>query len=268
MEINKKLTKVNYTKGKNKKNLFLVEHYVGAVSTAKNNADYFYSVNRGASANYFVDDNEIWQVVADKDIAWHCGTTGKYYHKECRNENSIGIEMCCIKVDGKLQISEKTEQNAIELTKELMAKYDIPVENVIRHYDVTHKKCPAPFVNDKQRWENFKNALVDHVEITTIDKKKIKLINDCSLYEISTGKAIKSYTAGTIIDNIVAIAEYKGNKYYMTEYSFSNESYNGFNVNDCEDYVEPTEEPKEEPIVEEKKHWIIRLIEYILDLFK
>lgn len=268
MKINKKLTKVNYTKGKNKKNLFIVIHYVGAVSTAKNNADYFYSVNRGASANYFVDDNEIWQVVADKDIAWHCGTTKKYYHKECRNENSIGIEMCCIKVDGKLQVSEKTEQNAIELTKELMAKYNIPVENVIRHYDVTHKKCPAPFVNDKQRWENFKNALVEHINITAIDKKKIKLLNDCSLYEISTGKPIKAYTAGTIIGNIVAIAEYKGNKYYMTEYSFSSESYNGFNINDCEDYFETIEEPVEIENKEEKpkENIFVKIIKYVIDI--
>lgn len=94
MKINKKITKVNKTVMSKKNNKYIVIHYVGAVSTAKNNADYFYSVNRGASANYFVDDNEIWQVVEDKNAAWHCGTTGKYYHKECRNENSIGIEMC------------------------------------------------------------------------------------------------------------------------------------------------------------------------------
>lgn len=116
--------------------------------------------------------------------------------------------------------------------------------------------------------EYLKLEKVETVNITAIDKKKIKLVTDCSLYEISTGKSIKAYTEGTIIDNIVAVAEYKGNKYNMTEYSFSNESYNGFNVNDCEDYVEPTEESKEEQIVEEKKHWIIRLIEFILDLFK
>lgn len=106
------------------------------------------------------------------------------------------------------------------------------------------------------------------VNITTIETKKIKLVNDCSIYDISTEKAIKSYTAGTIIDNIIAVAEYKDNKYYMTEYSFSNESYSGFNLNDCEDYVEPIDEPKEEPIIVEKKHWLIRLIEFIIDLFK
>lgn len=281
MKINKKLTKVNRTKGKNKKNLYIIEHYVGAVSSAKNNADYFYSVNRGASANYFVDDNEIWQVVSDSDIAWHCGTTGKYYHKSCRNENSIGIEMCCVKTNGKLDISNKTIENAIELTKYLMEKYNIPVENVVRHYDVTHKKCPAPFVSNSKRWEEFKKSLVEKIEITPIQPIKIKLKNDCSLYEVETNKVVKTYTAGTIIENIVVIAEYKGKKYYMTEYSFSSGTYNGFNINDCEEYVEEIKEEKPQEIleveqkeqVEEKKSnfimdLIIKILDFIISLFK
>ena len=56
------------------------------------------------------------------------------------------------KSNGKLDVSEATVTRTIELTKELMAKYDIPAENVIRHYDVTHKQCPKPFVKSKSRW--------------------------------------------------------------------------------------------------------------------
>ena len=226
----------------NKENKYIVIHYVGAVSTAKNNASYFYSVDRGASANYFVDDNEIWQVVEDKDAAWHCGTTGKYYHKECRNTNSIGIEMCCISVDGKLDMSEKTIANTIELTKELMARYNIPVENVVRHYDVTHKKCPAPFVDDKARWTDFKNKLVESLKIEEIEKMEIILITDTNLWNldftnIADAKAVKEYKRGDTIGNIVAIATHPcGSKYYMTEYSYKNKVNNGFNVVDCEKY--------------------------------
>lgn len=159
MEIKTKLTQINRTIMTNKQNKYIVIHYVGAVSTAKANADYFYSVNRQASAHYFVDENEIWQVVKEGDKAWHCGTTGKYYN-ECRNSNSIGIEMCCFNNNGVLDISEKVINKTVELTKELMAKYNIPVENVIRHYDVTHKICPAPFVNNEARWNDFKSRLV------------------------------------------------------------------------------------------------------------
>lgn len=166
MDIKTKLTQVNRTVMTNKQNKYIVIHYVGAVSSAKANADYFYSVNRQASAHYFVDENEIWQVVREGDRAWHCGTTGTYYHSDCRNSNSIGIEMCCYMNNGVLDIKEEVINKTIELTKELMAKYNIPAENVIRHYDVTHKCCPAPFVNDVSRWNDFKSRLSPKLNLT------------------------------------------------------------------------------------------------------
>lgn len=165
MEIKTKLTQVNRTVMTNKQNKYIVIHYVGAVSSAKANADYFYSVNRQASAHYFIDENEIWQVVKEGDRAWHCGTTGKYYHPECRNTNSIGIEMCCYNNNGTIDIKEEVVNKTIELTKEIMAKYNIPIENVIRHYDVTHKICPAPFVNNESRWNEFKSRLIPKTDI-------------------------------------------------------------------------------------------------------
>ena len=170
MEIKTKLTTVNRTIMKNKQNKYIVIHYVGAVSSAKANADYFYSVNRKASAHYFVDENEIYQVVKESDSSWHCGTTGKYY-SNCRNSNSIGIEMCCFNNNGTLDISEKVINNTIELTKQLMSKYNIPIENVIRHYDVTHKCCPTPFVNNPNRWNDFKSRLVNQVKASNLQYK-------------------------------------------------------------------------------------------------
>lgn len=177
MEIKEYLTKTNYNKGNNKRNKYIVIHYVGAVSSALNNAKYFNSTYRDASANYFVDDKSIYRVVKDKDIAWHCGA--KKYYNSCRNYNSIGIEMCCFNNKGVLDITEKTIQNTAELTKELMKKYNIPIENVVRHYDVTRKDCPAPFVKDINRWNNFKNRLVE--------TQKTKSIVDLA-YEVIAGK--------------------------------------------------------------------------------
>lgn len=164
MNIRQNLTIKNYNPMTNKVNKYITIHYVGAVSTAWANSLYFKSEYRGASANWFVDDTEAVQVVKDSDMAWHCGdglkkgNGGKWYGK-CTNSNSIGIEMCCFMNNGKLDISEKTIANTIELTKELMAKYNIPVENVIRHYDVTNKICPAPFVENESRWNDFKSRL-------------------------------------------------------------------------------------------------------------
>lgn len=73
--------------------------------------------------------------------------------------------MCCYKnTSGKIDVSEKVIENTIELTKELMKKYNIPIENVLRHYDVTGKNCPAPFVEYPIRWVNFLNRLKEPVQ--------------------------------------------------------------------------------------------------------
>lgn len=186
MNINKKISKINFTDSNRSKSQikYIAIHYVGAVSTAKNNADYFYSTYRGASAHYFVDDNEIWQVVEDNDTAWHVGSN-KYYCN-ARNSNSIGVEMCCYKNNGVLDISQKTINHTIELVKSLMKKYSIPVENVVRHYDVTRKNCPAPFVKDLTRWNNFKAALSSQpVKDTTVLEwqKVMNKVYKCRLEE-------------------------------------------------------------------------------------
>lgn len=159
LPIQKKLTQVNRTVSTNRRKDWIVIHYVGAVSTAKNNVDYFYDKERGSSAHYFVDENEIWQCVDDSNSAWHCGGASKYYN-DCRNGNSIGIEMCCKKDEnGNIYIDNQTIQNTIELVQMLMKQYGIDIEHVVRHYDVTHKICPAPFVENEYLWLDFKKRI-------------------------------------------------------------------------------------------------------------
>lgn len=150
----------NYTAMTGRNIKYIVIHYTGNDGdTAEENCKYFAAANRKASAHFFVDEREIWRSVKDKDRAWHCG--GKvYYHDYCRNSNSIGIEICSRKdSDGRYYFMPAAVALAVELTRAKMAEYGIPAENVMRHYDVTHKICPAPFVQDEAAWENFKKAL-------------------------------------------------------------------------------------------------------------
>lgn len=161
MKINRLLTNVNFAKGNNRRIQYIVIHYVGALGDAQANCKYFEHYYRGASAHYFVGHNgDVWQCVEDKDKAWHVGA-GRYKHKYCRNDNSIGVEMCCRRTaNNTWYFEEKTISSTIELVKELMAKYDIPIENVIRHYDVTGKVCPEPYVRDTTAWNTFKANLM------------------------------------------------------------------------------------------------------------
>ena len=138
---------------------YIVIHYTGNNGdTAKANANYFSNTTTGTSAHYFVDENDIYQSVKDEDIAWHCGTNGTYYHAYCRNSNSIGIEICMLDKNGNLRTN--SINRAIELTKYLMGKYGINIGHVVRHYDVTHKSCPQPFVANSNLWTSYKNSLV------------------------------------------------------------------------------------------------------------
>ena len=68
--------------------------------------------------------------------------------------------MCDCYKNGKVEITEKTLENAIELGKMLMKKYNIPIERVIRHYDVNGKACPNcnNLLSDKA-WNAFKSRL-------------------------------------------------------------------------------------------------------------
>lgn len=131
---------------------YIVIHYTGNDGdTDENNGKYFHNNVVNASAHYFVDDDSITQSVPDNYVAWHCG--GKTYkHKQCRNSNSIGIEICDDVRNGTIYPSAKTIANVLELVAYLMNKYSIPKENVIRHYDVTGKHCPAYWI-DNNMWK-------------------------------------------------------------------------------------------------------------------
>lgn len=162
-KINKLLTKVNFTDANRKKSeiKYLVKHYVGATGSAKDNCKFFKDVYRGASAHYFVNhDGQIWQCVEENDIAWHCGAS-KYKHPECRNSNSIGIELCVKKdKNGKWYYTEETKKAAAVLFAYLMDKYDIAEDHVLRHYDVTGKTCGEPDVRSGNKvWSEFKKDI-------------------------------------------------------------------------------------------------------------
>lgn len=212
MEIKELLTNANYWKGDGnggvKRNLYIVIHYVAAISTALNNAKYFLNSYRGASAHYFVDETDYYRIVRDGDTSWHCGTTGVYKHPKCRNTNSIGIEMCCFNNNGTIDISEKVVERTVQLVKELMKKYNIPAENVIRHYDVTGKNCPAPFVSNPARWNDFKARIGDTSKpVVSSSKACDQVLRVGSVVQINKTLTVTGVDAK---NNLIAIEELTG----------------------------------------------------------
>jgi len=54
-------------------------------------------------------------------------------------------------------------------SKDIMQRYGIDTEHVVRHYDVTGKRCPMPWVDDPAQWAAFKDMLTP--KNTTTDEE-------------------------------------------------------------------------------------------------
>lgn len=185
MKIINKFSTVNTTVKKNRDIKYIVIHYTAGVTsragTAANTAEYYRTTDREVSADFTVDDTSA--VCYNGDIpnryTWHCGgskyaTKGGSYYGKCTNANSIGIEICCTNSTGKMQNANDKSysftpaviNNAVELVKQLMKWYNIPPENVIRHYDVTGKPCPGIIGWNKESgseadWNKFKARIFE-----------------------------------------------------------------------------------------------------------
>ena len=197
------LTTRNFTDRNNTSRIkYIVVHYTaGNGDSAYGNTNYFKSTYRGASAHYFVDEYAtIYRCVKDEDISWHCGgglqgSKGHSFYKMCTNSNSIGIEMCSRKYsNGVYYIKDQTIMNCILLVKYLMNKYNVPASNVIRHYDVTGKICPAPLVNDTSLWTNFKSNLYKEYDM----KNGIYKVKDCDELNVRSGNSTHYDVLGTL----------------------------------------------------------------------
>ena len=135
------------------------------------NANYFASPrNPKASAHYFVDDDSVTQSVPDDYVAYSVGgskytdcakTGGGKLHGIATNRNTLNIEMCDTVKDGTVKAQESTIVNTILLVRKLMKKYNIDIDHVIRHFDVTGKHCPA-YLMDELAWKEFKARILGY----------------------------------------------------------------------------------------------------------
>ena len=167
MKINKKQIVYNRTP-RTQKPVYIVIHDTGNTGKGANaNAhfNYFNGGNRNASADFFVDDTQILQVNDyTQYYTWHCGDgKGKY---GITNRNSVGIEIC-VNSDSNYDVAFcKT----VELTKYLMKELNIDIDHVVRHYDASHKNCPASMnKNGWALWNTFKASLVVQTELRSVN---------------------------------------------------------------------------------------------------
>lgn len=181
-----------YESRKGQKADWITIHYTANKNDkAESNVKYFIKIweeikrgygNRYASAHYVVDATTCFKAVQVKYAAWHCGdakykySTGGSMYGKVTNYNSIGIEMCnCLD-----KLDTKVLENTICLVKDLCKKYNIPLDHIVRHYDVSGKHCPARMIDDTEEFKN--NWLLFKKAVATGDKKRTKIDKDGNLY--------------------------------------------------------------------------------------
>lgn len=134
---------------------YICIHYTAGTGSALNNCKYFAGGNRNASADYFVDDSGIWEYNDPSSgyFSWAVGDGGGKYG--ITNANSISIEV----VSPGTPFTDAEIGHLRELVPYLMAKFGVPAERVVRHYDASRKRCPAPYI-DAAAWNTL------HAQIT------------------------------------------------------------------------------------------------------
>lgn len=222
--------KSNYGTKRNTSSIkYIVIHYTANDGdTDEGNGNYFANNIVEASAHYFVDDDSVTQSVPDNYVAWsvggskysNCKTTGggKYYTK-CTNSNSISIELCDTKKNGKVYPTDETIKNAITLTKKLMKKYNIPASNVIRHFDVNGKVCPAYWCGTTDKNKLWKTEFYNKLTSTSSSS------TTATSTEVSTTTSSNSSYVVKITATSLNVRAGAGTNYKVTTTVKKNEKY-------------------------------------------
>ncbi|MGG3561644.1 LysM peptidoglycan-binding domain-containing protein [Neobacillus rhizosphaerae] len=176
MEIKTQYVRVNkYTRPaqKNKGVFGVVWHYTASPkATAQNIRDYFDGTcirqGRYASAHDAIDKTQVIHMVPHDEVAYHA-----HDHSVCyvpifgtnANFTAIGVELC---VDANNNLEPETYKNAVEYGVILCKQYKLdPMKHFFRHYDVTHKNCPAFWVKDPAGFEKFKRDVYEKLYAET-----------------------------------------------------------------------------------------------------
>jgi len=158
---------------------YIVIHYTANYKKGANavaNRNYFNTVKTGdnVSSHYIVDDKQIIQCLKDLHVGYHVGakqytTFGQNMREgtmNSPNKYTLGVEMC---VNSDCDF-DKMYQNTVDLVVYLLKKYNLTVDNLCRHFDITGKQCPLFMIENKD-WNKFKDMVNKILNpIVTIEK--------------------------------------------------------------------------------------------------
>ena len=132
---------------------YITIHNTANDASAANEVAYMIRNDNKVSFHVAVDDVQAVQGVSFNRNAWHCGDGGT----GTGNRKSIGIEICYSKSGGTRY--DNAVKNAIELTAELMHRFNIPASKIVYHKHWNGKHCPHRLIDSGVDVETFRKSV-------------------------------------------------------------------------------------------------------------
>lgn len=150
---------------------YFAVHYLGV------NGENPYLYGGGYGGHFYISKKgEVYQAAKVTDKLWHVGASSgfSYIHPDARNNNTIGVECATFTLSGNNNddeewfFTEETQIAAAKLAACISMEYGIPLENILRHGDITTKNCPSPLKRDQGlgsnwTWEQFKEKVKSYI---------------------------------------------------------------------------------------------------------
>lgn len=150
----------NYTerRGGHEKPSMIIIHYTG-MKTGQEALERLCNPNSDVSAHYVIEeDGRLFQLVDDDKRAWHAGVS-EWKGETDINSASIGIELVNPGHEwGYREFPDVQIDVLINLCRDLIAKYEIPLDRILGHEDVASGRKQDP--GELFPWERLRGALV------------------------------------------------------------------------------------------------------------
>jgi hypothetical protein len=108
---------------------------------------------RAASAHFGVADGVVKRYVSEEDTAWHADNWNA-------NLTSIGIEHVNNTGTPDWTLSEATIATSVQLVVDLMKKYKLGLDALVKHSQFAQTQCPGSLGNDAN-WNAYKQRVAD-----------------------------------------------------------------------------------------------------------
>lgn len=150
---------------------YFAVHYLGV------NGENPYLYGGGYGGTFYVSKTgEVYQAAKVTDKLWHVGASSgfSYIHPDARNHNTIGVECATYTASGRNDddetwyFTEATQVAAAKLAACVAMEYNIPLDHILRHGDITTKNCPSPLKRDQGKgtnwtWDKFKSEVARYM---------------------------------------------------------------------------------------------------------